>query len=326
MATGSRNKDYDIIIVGAGAAGLCAGMYASRRALKTLILSKDLGGQAALTNEIENYPGRTLLAGFDLMNDFKTQAEQFGAVTEMKEVTGIQKLGEEFEITTPHDRYTCKALILAFGLTPRDLGVPGEQALKGRGVSSCATCDGPLFKGKKVVVVGGGNAGLDATEYLSRIAASVTLVVRKDALTGPQALIDQLSHNPMVAIKTKTWPKELKGKNHLEQMILTHTDDGSEETIDADGCFVEIGHVAKTDFIQHLVELDERRQIKIDVDCKTSTPGVFAAGDITTISYKQVVISAGEGAKAALSAYQYLQQKGCVRGAIIDWGVAKKKS
>lgn len=319
------SKDYDIIIVGGGAAGLSAAMYASRRALKTLVLSKDLGGQAALTNEIENYPGRKLLAGFELMNDFKEQAEAFGSVMEMKEVIGIQKEGEDFQVATPHEHYTCKALVLAFGLTPRDLGVPGEDRFKGRGVSSCATCDGPFFKGKKVMVVGGGNAGLDAAEYLSRIAASVVLVVRKEALTGSQELIDQLINNPRVTIKTKMWPKELMGKSCLEQVVLTSADAEVSESVDVDGCFVEIGHLAKTDFVQELVELDERRQIKIDGDCKTSTPGVFAAGDITTISYKQVVISAGEGAKAALSAYKYLQEKGCTKGAMIDWGVVKKK-
>ncbi len=317
---------YDVVIVGGGAAGLTAAIYTSRRALKTLIISKDIGGQAALTNEIENYPGVGLIDGFDLMNRFLEDAKKFGAEFKSGEVKEIKKKGEgDFLVKTTVGDFKTAAVILAFGLTPRDLGVPGEEEFKGKGVSSCATCDGPLYKGKVVAVVGGGNSALDAAEYLSRIAKKVYLIHRRDQFRGDEILVERVKSKDNIELVLNSKVKEIKGEERVKSIVVVDVNDESKEReIEVDGVFVEIGHVAKTKWLGDLVEYDERGQIKTNKNCETKTPGIFAAGDVTDIEYKQIIISGGEGAKAALQAYKYLQQTKGIKGAGIDWGVVKK--
>ncbi len=317
---------YDVVIVGGGAAGLTAAIYTSRRALKTLIISKDIGGQAALTNEIENYPGVGLIDGFDLMNRFLEDAKKFGAEFKSGEVKEIEKKGEgDFLVKTTVGDFKAAAVILAFGLTPRDLGVPGEEEFKGKGVSSCATCDGPLYKGKVVAVVGGGNSALDAAEYLSRIAKKVYLIHRRDQFRGDEILVERVKSKDNIELVLNSKVKEIKGEERVKSIVVVDVNDESKEReIEVDGVFVEIGHVAKTKWLGDLVEYDERGQIKTNKNCETKTPGIFAAGDVTDIEYKQIIISGGEGAKAALQAYKYLQQTKGIKGAGIDWGVVKK--
>ncbi|PIY96710.1 MAG: thioredoxin-disulfide reductase [Candidatus Kerfeldbacteria bacterium CG_4_10_14_0_8_um_filter_42_10] len=314
-----NKKEFDLIIIGAGASGLTAAIYAARRTLSTLVLAKDIGGQANLASHIENYPGFDPTSGFELMNKMKTQAEGFGAQFLLQEVKEINKQGTSFQIVTTQSEFSARAIILAFGLTPRDLGVPGEQEFKNKGVSYCVNCDGPLFKGKTVMVVGGGNSALDAAEYLSRITSQVYLIHRGDSFRGEHCLVERVEKMKNIKIFFNSEIAEIKGENKVTSALVKNNQTTQEQELSCDGVFVEVGYVAKTDLIKDLVELNERRQIKINRDCETSCPGIFAAGDITDIAYKQVVIAAGEGAKAALQVYKHLQQeKG--KPIKVDWG------
>ena len=316
---------YDLIIVGAGAAGLSAGLYAGRREMKTLIISKDLGGQTARAGTIENYPGFEPIDGFELMEKFKNQAEKSGIETVYDEVVEIKKEnGEEvyFNIKLASSQeYKSKTLLLCFGLTPRDLGVPGEQEFKTKGVTYCATCDAPLYKGKDVVVVGGGNSALDAAELLSKVANKVYLVHRNEMFRSEKVMIDRVKEAKNVEVLLHTELKEIKGDQFVSSVVVKDKG-GQEKELSASGVFIEIGFIAKTDLLKGLVDLNEKNEIITSKDCQTSVPGLFAAGDITDIPYKQIVISAGEGVKAALQAYRYIQRE---QGQIgLDWGVAKK--
>ncbi len=302
------NKEiYDVIIVGAGPSGLTAAIYTTRRSLKTLVISKDIGGQASLTDDIENYPGFKHTGGLELMQKFQEQAQESGTEFMFTEVIDIKKDNDTFTVKVLEEKeLKAKSVILSFGLTPRNLEVPGEKELTGKGVSYCATCDGPLYKNKDVVVVGGGNSALDAAEYLSRESNKVYLIHRRDKVTGEQVLIDQVNNIENIELVLNSNVKEIKGKSGVESLVYKVID-GEEKEINVNGVFIEIGHIAKTDWVENLVDITDRKEIKITADCETKTPGLFAAGDITEITYKQVIISAGEGAKAALQAYKYLQ-------------------
>lgn len=295
-------EKYDVIIIGGACAGLSAGLYAGRRALKTLILSKDIGGQAAITTEIENYPGVGVVAGPQLMMKFKEQAEKAGAKIILDGVTKIEKVGKEFVISTAKERYGALSIVLAFGLSHRQLNVPGEKELTGFGVTYCATCDGPLFRGKTVAVVGGGNSAFDAADYLGELCEKVYLLVRSDKFRADQVLIDSVKARKNVEIITNVQISEIVGAERVEKVVLNN---GNE--IALQGVFVEAGYEPQTAFLNGLVKLDERGQIIVDAETKTSEPGIFAAGDVTNVIFKQAVISAGEGAKAALSAARYVQ-------------------
>lgn len=327
---------YDLIIVGAGAAGLTAGIYASRRALSTLIISPDIGGQAALTNDVENYPGHGLVSGFDLMARFKESAEKFGCEIVIDEVTGIV-IGENF--TPPPTEETkgeklfivstatgavrqSRAVILAFGLTPRELLVPGEKEFRGKGVSYCATCDGPFFKGKEVAVAGGGPSALDAALYLSKICTKVNLVHYRDSFRGEKALEEKVREKKNIEIRLQQKIIKIEGDSRVKSLdIESVVRVGEKKQIAVEGVFVEIGYVAKTKWLGGLIRLNERNQIIIDQANRTNVLGIFAAGDVTTIPYKQIVVSAGEGAKAALEVYKYIQtMHGKAAVAAPDWG------
>ena len=311
---------YEVIIIGAGPAGLTAAIYTTRRALKTLVLSKDLGGQAALTNNIENYPGFNRVTGQDLMQKFYEQAMLTGAEFDFTEVETLSKTGDLFTLKTAKNQsFQAKAIILAFGLTPRNLNVPGEKEFGGKGVAYCATCDGPLYKAKTVAVIGGGNSALDAAEFLSKIAAKVYLLNRKDVFRGEEILLKKVQASANIELIYNAESKEEIGDTKVNKLVYTQAN--TDKEIAVEGIFVEIGHLAKTDWVANLVELNERKEIKISLDCETKTPGLFAAGDITDISYKQAVISAGEGSKAALQAYKFLQ--GSENIVLPDWSPKK---
>lgn len=298
---------YDVVIVGAGPAGLTSATYTARRALKTLVISKDIGGQAAWTDIIENYPGFESVGGLELMQNFHNQAKKSGAEFEMTEVTEIIKEDKLFTVKTINDKkFQAKAIILGFGLTPRNLEVPGEKELIGKGVAYCATCDGPLYKGRDIIVVGGGNSALDAAEYMSKIANKVYILHRGDKFRGEQTLIDEMNAAKNIEIIFNANTVEIVGENKVEKLVYKTNDEKTAE-LKVDGVFVEIGHIAKTAWLGDLVEYTDRKEIKISRDCETKTPGLFAAGDVTDITYKQAVISAGEGSKAALQAARFLQ-------------------
>ncbi|MDQ5970804.1 MAG: Thioredoxin reductase [Patescibacteria group bacterium] len=300
------DNKYDVIIVGGGPAGLTAAIYSARRAMKTLIVSMDIGGQMAMTNSIENYPGYEEIDGPLLGQKMLAQAEKSGSTLVMAEVAKIEKQADGFLLeTVDGQQFLSRAVIMAFGLTPRNLNVPGEKEFTGRGVAYCATCDGPLYKGKTVAVIGGGNSAMDAAEYLSKIVEKVYILVRQDKFRGEEVLMERVKSEPKIEILFESAVQEIKGDKKIETLVYDQK--GESKEIKIDGVFVEIGHVAKTDWVKDLLNLTDMREININMDCETNTPGVFAAGDITQTAYKQVVISAGEGAKAALQAYKYLQ-------------------
>ncbi len=315
---------YDVIIVGGAAAGLTAAIYTCRRAMKTLVITQDIGGQAAITPDVENYPGFEQVDGLELMQKFYKQAQKAGAEFVIEEVKAIERGPDTFKVVNNTSTHEARAVILAFGLTHSHLGVPGEEELIGKGVSYCATCDAPLYKNKEVAVVGGGNSALDAAILLSKIAKKVYLIHRRDKFRGEEILVKKVKEADNIEILYNNKVVEIKGEQVVNGIIVVNiNDEQQKKEIPINGVFVEIGFRVNADFIKDLVKLDNKNQIIISPDCETSIPGIFAAGDVTNISYKQIVVSAGEGAKAGLQAYKYLNAgKNSAIG--IDWG--KKKA
>ena len=327
---------YDVIIVGGASAGLTAAMYASRQGLKTLVVTKDIGGQALLTDDIENYPAFEHIGGFELMQKFEQQARNFGsefAYEEVRSITEDKKLSY-FIIKTNNssNEYSSRALILAFGKTPRDLNVPGEKELKGRGVSYCAVCDGPFFKNKKVAIVGAGDPALEAALYLNELVSQLYIIHKTDKLVGSEETIDLLqnkenTNGEKISFISNSIVKAINGNSKVESLTLFDSKTKSESKLNVDGIFVEIGYAARTDIVKDLVQLDDNNEIIVDKYCGTSSKGIFAAGDVTDVPYKQAIISAGQGAIAALSAYNYIQKLKGKPSIKTDWksSVANRK-
>jgi thioredoxin reductase (NADPH) len=333
---------YDILVVGGASAGLTTAMYASRQGLKTLVITKDIGGQALLTNDIENYPPFEHIGGFELMQRFEQQARNFGAEFAYEEVLSITEHKEDggggFIIKTSNNdnEYFGHALILAFGKTPIDLNVKGEKELKGRGVSYCAVCDGPFFKNKKVAIVGPGDQALEAALYLKGLASQLHIIHRTDKPVGSEESIDLLLQNKdnnnnnnnnkkKISFISNSIVKAINGNSKVESLTLYDSKTKSESKLDVDGIFVEMGYVARTDIVKDLVKLNSSKEIIVDKYCSTSTKGIFAAGDVTDVPYKQAIISAGQGAIAALSAYNYLQRLKGKPAIRTDWKSVDKK-
>jgi thioredoxin reductase (NADPH) len=323
---------YDVVIVGGASAGLTAAMYASRQALKTIVITKDIGGQALLTNAIENYPPFEHIGGFELMQKFEEQAKNFGAEFVYEEVLSVTEDKEYgFKIKTNNDdkEYSGYALILAFGKTPRDLDVKGEKELNGRGVSYCAVCDGPFFKNKKVAVVGVGDPALEAALYLKGLASQLYIIHRSDKPVGSEESINLLQskdNKNKISFISNSTVKSINGTSKLESLTLYDSKSKSESKLDVDGIFVEMGYVARTDIVKDLVKLNGSKEIIIDKYCATSNEGVFAAGDVTDVPYKQAIISAGQGAIAALSAYNYIQRRKGKPSIRTDWRSVRNKN
>jgi len=304
------NKNiYDLIIVGGGPAGFTAAIYAARRAVKTLVLVKEFGGQAVYASKVENFPGFDLIPGYELMEKIKTQAGKLGAEIKNVEATEIKKENDIFSVQDKDGKvYESKSLILSFGAVPRKLGLPNEDKFKGNGISYCATCDAPFFKNKNVAVIGGGNAALDAALLLAKFAKQVYLIHRRDEFKGETVRVSDVKKLSNIEIILNSEVKELKGEKNIEGVVVKKNDNEETRDLEVNGIFVEIGHIVESDFVSRMVALDERKQIIVNDKNETNVPGVFAAGDATTVPYKQIVIAAGDGAKAALSAYSYLQR------------------
>jgi thioredoxin-disulfide reductase len=307
---------FDVIIIGAGPAGMTAAIYASRRKLNALVIGKDLGGQMARTNEMENYPGFELISGIEMAVKLEAQAKKFGAEIRYEDVVEVGKTGDTFFVITTNNEYESKSLILAYGKTPRDLDVPGEEKFKGKGISFCATCDAPLFRNKTVAIVGGGNSALDAALLCSEFSKKVYIVHRRDEFRGEELLVEQLKKRKNVEFVLNSIPLEVKGATFVGGLVVQDVKTQAKRELKVEGIFVEIGFEVKTEMVSKLVQLDKLKQIIINDRCETSHPGIFAAGDITSVPYKQVVIAAGQGAIAALQAYAYI--KGAPSG--MDWG------
>lgn len=320
-----KDDVYDVIIVGAAAAGLTAAIYTARQGMSTLVIGKDVGGQALLTNDIQNYPGYDNIDGFTLTSKFEKQAKSFNAEIIYDEVQKIHDEDGNFKVETPSKQFRSQTIILAFGKTPRDLGVPGEDRFKGRGLSYCATCDGPLYRGKTVAIVGSAEYAVDAAVMLSDIAEKVYQISNRDRIVGDGDLLTNLESRKNVVFVSNSNVSEIMGDQTIESIKVLNVKSGSEEEYNVDGIFVEIGYVAMTDFVKDLVNLNERKEVIVDKECRTSRKGVFAAGDVTDMPFKQLVISTGQGSTAALSAYNYLQRlkgKSIIRG---DWKSKKNK-
>lgn len=300
---------YDLIIIGGGPAGFTAAIYAARRAMKTLVLVKEFGGQAVYASKVENFPGVDLISGYELMEKMKAQAERLGAEVKNAEANEIKKENDLFSLRDKDENvYEGKSLILSFGAVPKKLGLPNEDKFKGNGISYCATCDAPFFKNKNVAVIGGGNAALDAALLLAKFAAKVFLIHRRDKFKGETVRADDVKKLSNIEIILNSEVKEIKGEKNIEGVRVVRNDDGETRDLEVAGIFVEIGHIVESDFVSKMVALDPRKQIIVNDKNETNVAGVFAAGDATTVPYKQIVIAAGEGAKAALTAYSYLQK------------------
>ena len=301
---------YDVVIVGAGAAGLTAAIYAVRRNLKTLVISKDVGGQILWTNEIENYPGFNSITGFDLIEKMKKQAEGLGVEIREAEVKRIERVADgSFNVFTGRDSFQSESLIITIGLSPRRLAVPGELELSGRGVTYCATCDGPFFKNKSVAVIGGGNSALDAAELMSKIASQVYLVHRSAEFKAFESLVQEVKNRKNIEIILNAQIKEIGGDNKVERLVVSDIKTKQDRILEVQGVFVEIGRIASTDLVADFVVRDNQNKIEINERCETNTPGIFAAGDVTNNEFKQITVATGQGTIAALAAYQYLQRK-----------------
>jgi len=310
-----ENKTWDVLIIGAGPAGFTAAIYAARFGLETLILSKDLGGNMALTDIIENYPGFPEgISGSELTNRMHEQVKKLGVEVIFDEVERIDPAecayyeGPcKFAVKTKNGKeYKAKTIIITVGAAPRKLHVPGEEEFTGRGVSYCATCDGPLFKGKKVVVVGGGNTALQEALYLKSIGVDVTLVHRRDKFRADKILQNRFKESGIPAI-LNTVVTEIKGDGKVEAVKLRNRVTGEETEMPVDGVFIFIGYEPKTDFVKHLGITDEYGYIPVDMYMGTKVKGIFAAGDITNV-FKQIAVAVGQGAIAANSAKELLEE------------------
>ncbi|MBT6995286.1 FAD-dependent oxidoreductase [Candidatus Woesearchaeota archaeon] len=309
-------KEYDTIIIGGGAAGLTAALYTGRKKLKTLIVSIDLGGQTLLTDNIENYPGVDSSPGPELMAKFQSQATKFGAEVIMGEANAIKKIGKTFEVNLSNgEKYSGKTIIVASGKTARKIGAPGEDKFMGRGVSTCATCDAAFFKDKEVVVVGGGNSAFEAAELLTKFAKKIYLVHRNDKFRADEITVEKVKKLKQVEVIPFSQLKEIKGDKFVDGVSIENIESKKIKEVKANGIFIEIGYELKTDWLKSLVKRNDKNEIVIDDRCNTSQKGIFAAGDVSTVPYKQTVISAGEGAKAGLEAYKYINGA----EAAIDW-------
>ncbi len=296
---------YDVVIVGAGPAGLTAAVYCARKLMKTIVVSENIGGQAAWSWAIENYMGFRVITGEDLVRKFEEQVRELDVGLELDTVRGIKKEGDVFLVrTVSENTVRCRTVILAPGKQPRTLGLPDEDRLMGRGVSVCATCDAPFFRDRPIAVVGGGNAAIQTAIELTKIASSVALIVRSDLRCDEVyvARAEELG----VRFYLRHEVTALHGEAALTGITIRDRNTGKETLLDVTGLFLAIGLVPNTGFIGDLVALNEQGEIVVDENNHTSVPGVFAAGDATCVRAKQIIVAAGEGAKAALEAHEYL--------------------
>ncbi len=300
---------YDVVIIGGGPAGLTAGIYAGRGQLSTVILEKGLpGGQIAQTQEVENYPGfDELISGQELSQRMVRQAEKFGAKIEMEEVSGVEQKPDGFVVHGYDADYHAKAVILATGANPRRLGVPGEDEFYGRGVSTCATCDGFFYRGKEVIVVGGGDAAVEEGYFLTKFASKVTVVHRRDSLRANKEAQKRAFANPKMHWVWNTMVEEVLGADGLVTGVRTkNIITGEEGVLKTDGIFIYIGHVPNTGFLNNIVKLNPNGYVDVQGEIYSSVEGIFVAGDVSDEVYRQLGTSVGAGTKAAMAAERWL--------------------
>ncbi|MFC2040987.1 FAD-dependent oxidoreductase [Chloroflexota bacterium] len=300
---------HDLIIIGGGPAGLAAGVYAARKKLNTLIISGDIGGQVNWTLGVENYLGYQFIEGTELIDKFHSQVSQFPIYQKIGEkVSRLTSIKGGFEAESEAgNKYQAKAAIIATGKRPRKLNVPGEAEFAGKGVTYCAICDGPVFSGQRVAVVGGGNSALEAALDMVKIAEHVDLV-SLTPLTGDPVLIEKLKGAKKLTIFTEYQTEEIKGKDFVERMRIKGIKSDDKMLLDVTGVFIEIGLLPNSELVKEVIELNKFGEIPVNCSCETAVTGLYAAGDVTSVPEKQIVVAAGEGAKAALQAHRYLQR------------------
>jgi NADH-dependent peroxiredoxin subunit F len=300
---------YEIIIVGGGPAGMAASVYAARKRLNTLLISSDIGGQVNWTSGVENYLGYQFIEGADLIGKFQQQVNQFPIDQKVGvKVAQITKIDGGFEVAAESgEKYQGKTVLLASGKRPRRLNVEGEKELTGRGVTYCATCDGPIFAGQKVAVIGGGNSAIEAALDMIKVAEHVDMV-SVTPLTGDPIMIEKLSDAKNLTIFTEYQTEKILGQGLTAGIVIKEIKTGKTQQLDVTGIFIEIGLEPNSDMVKNLIKLNPTGEVPVNCSCETEIPGLYAAGDVTTVPEKQIVIAAGEGAKAALQADRYLQR------------------
>ena len=300
----------DLAIIGSGPAGYTAGIYASRASLKPgLFEGLESGGQLMLTTDVENYPGfDSGIMGPDLMQIFKKQAERFGTEIKTETINSIKKIDGGFSLKSAKDSYEFKSVIISSGASAKWLDIKGEKELQGHGVSACATCDGFFFKEKEVIVVGGGDSAMEEALFLTKFATKVYIVHRRDSFRASKIMQDRVLGNDKIEVLWNKEVTEIHGSESVESVSLSDTKDGSSSEVNIDGVFMAIGHTPNVDFLDGLVELDEKGYVKTGFTTETSTsvPGVFAAGDVADSIYRQAVTAAGTGCQAAIDAERWL--------------------
>lgn len=302
-------REYDDVVIGGGPAGLAAGLYAARARRRTALLEKGvIGGQISLTELVENYPGVPSVNGFDLGQTMHKQAESYGMETEYAEVTGLERQGKKWRVSTQEDEFLAKAVIITSGADYNKLGVPGEERLTGRGVSYCATCDAAFFKDQDVAVVGGGDSAVEEGMFAARFASKVTVIHRRDELRASRILQERAFANPKMHFLWNTVVTEILGEDQVTALCLYNRATDAESTMPVAAVFVFIGHHPNTGFLRGLVDMDNGGHILVDDWMATALPGLFAAGDVRQNSARQVATSVGDGVTAAIAAEHYISE------------------
>ncbi len=305
-----NNIIYDIIIIGGGPAGLTAGLYSTRARLKTLLIeSYTVPSQAVVTASIENYPGFPEgIGGFELIDRFKKQAENFGLEFSVGNVQSIAKDINGWQLAVEDKMYNCGALIIASGARPKELGVNGEAKFRGRGVSYCATCDGALFRNKDIVVVGGGDTAVEEALFLTRFGRKITLIHRRDKLRATKILQERVLSHEKIDFVWSSQVVEILGNENVEAVKIQNIKTQKYSELPCDGVFIFVGLIPNTDFLKRIIELDEAGYIMTDDNMKTSSDGIFACGDCRKKPLRQVITACGDGATAAFSAQRYVEE------------------
>ena len=311
-------QEFEIVIVGAGPAGLSAGIYIARQNVSCLIISKDLGGQMNLIPRLENYPGAIMSSGQILAKTLETQYLSFKGEIIYDTVEKIDESEGGFKIKTTRSEYAAKAIVLAPGKVPNMLGLENESEYFNKGIHYCTKCDAPFYQGRTTASVGVGNYLLESGMLLSRMASKMYLILRGGKLAGDKDLVAAIENNKNIEIVTQSSVKAISGNSVLQQITIVDSS-GAEKVLDVDALFIEMGSKINLDYVKHLVKINTKGEIEIESGGMTSHPAIFAAGDATTIPYKQIIVACGDGSNAGLSAFNYLEKLKGKPGVRADW-------
>jgi thioredoxin reductase (NADPH) len=311
-------QEFEIVIVGAGPAGLSAGIYVARQNVSCLIISKDLGGQMNLIPRLENYPGAIMTSGQILAKTLETQYLSFKGEIVYDTVEKIDEFEGGFKIKTTRSEYAAKSVVLAPGKVPNMLGLENESEYFNKGIHYCTKCDAPFYQGRITASVGVGNYLLESGLLLSRMASKMYLILRGAKLAGDKDLVAVIENNKNIEIVTQSSVKAISGNSVLQQITIVDSS-GAEKVLDVDALFIEMGSKINLDYVKHLVKINTKGEIEIESGGMTSHPAIFAAGDATTIPYKQIIVACGDGSNAGLSAFNYLEKLKGKPGVRADW-------